>query len=174
MDLLIKQNIDNLKELIIRKAGPNDLKKVCKLILGSFISETHENIKELEGSKDASEKKFYAGYLNRVNAKIPFIIYVAEKKGELIGAASGSISTMVWGYDKWGMEDYWFVKKEHRGGKAGIILFNKLIKWFKNNDAKRIMMMHYAWNPKVKDFYEKKGFKPLESSYVYKVNRGKE
>ena len=41
--------------------------------------------------------------------------------------------------------------------------------WFKKNKAKRIQMTHYTWNPKIEKFYDKKGFKPFEVSYVYKV-----
>ena len=43
------------------------------------------------------------------------------------------------------------------------------MEWFKNNNAKRIQMTHYTWNPKIKDFYKKKGFKTFEVCYVYKV-----
>ena len=73
------------------------------------------------------------------------------------------------GNDKWGAEDFWFVKKEHRGSKAGLLLFNKLIDWFKSMKADRIQMTHYTWNPKIEHFYRKKGFEPFETCYVYKV-----
>ena len=43
------------------------------------------------------------------------------------------------------------------------------MEWFKNNNAKRIQMTHYTWNPGIKDFYKKQGFKPFEVCYVYKV-----
>ena len=99
----------------------------------------------------------------------PFVIYIAEVNDEIIGAAAGSVSEHHWGNDKWGSEHFWYVKKKHRGSRAGLLLFKRLISWFKQNKAKRIQMTHYTWNPKVEHFYRNKGFKPFEVSYVYKV-----
>jgi hypothetical protein len=41
--------------------------------------------------------------------------------------------------------------------------------WFEKSGAERIHMTHYCWNPKVAKFYERKGFKPFETSYVREV-----
>ena len=142
---------------------------IADVVLESFVSEINNNIKELEGTEVASKDKFYNSYVQRAVNKTPFIIYVAELNDKIIGVAGGSIFKHHWGNDLWGAEDFWFVKKEHRGSKAGIKLFEKLMEWFKKNKAKRIQMTHYTWNPKIKDFYEKKGFKPFEVCYVYKV-----
>ena len=146
-----------------------DINAIADLVLDSFVTEINENIKELEDTGITNKNKFCKSYYDRITAGIPFVIYIAEINNELIGASSGAIAEHRWGNDMWGSEDFWFVKKEHRGSKAGLLLFNKLIDWFKENQAKRIMMSHYTWNPSIKDFYEKRGFKPYETDYVYKV-----
>ena len=136
----------------IREAKPQDLKDVASVVLDSFVDEIHTNISELESPDITSHKKFCNFYYQRAKAKIPFIIYVAEKDGEIIGGAAGAVGEHHWGNQKWGSEDFWFVKKEHRGGKTGILLFDKLMKWFKEKEAKRIQMTHYTWNPGIQEF----------------------
>lgn len=158
-----------MAKLRIRRAKFEELHDIASIVLGAFVSEINENIKELEGTNVVNYEKFYNSYRNRALHNIPFVIYVAELNDEIIGAAGGTVKEHHWGNEKWGTEDFWFVKKEHRGSKAGIKLFNKLIDWFKNNKVRRIQMTHYTWNPTIKDFYEKKGFKPFEICYVYKV-----
>tara|TARA_Y100000296_G_C5011082_1_gene175137 strand:- start:36 stop:554 length:519 start_codon:yes stop_codon:yes gene_type:complete len=148
---------------------PEELTDIASIVLNSFVTEINGHIKELEGTDITNHDKFYEFYYDRVEAGVPFVIYVAELGGEIIGASGGCVDEHHWGNEKWGSEDFWFVKKEHRGGKTGLILFNKLIDWFKENGAKRIHMTHYTWNPKVENFYNKKGFKPFEVSYVYEV-----
>ena len=156
----------------IREAMPEDLMKVADIVLGSFVSEINENIKELEGPEITNKEKFYMSYYQRARNNVPFVIYLAELNDEIIGAAGGNVSEHHWGNEKWGSEDFWFVKKEHRGSKAGILLFNKLMDWFKDNQAKRIHMTHYTWNPKIEDFYKKQGFKPFEVCYVKNIEEG--
>lgn len=158
-----------MAKLRIRRAKPEELDKIATIVLDSFVDEINTNIKELEGKDITNYDKFYNSYYNRAQANIPFVIYVAEMNNKIIGVAGGSVTEHHWGNEKWGAEDFWFVKKKYRGGRAGIMLFNKLMNWFKKNKAKRIQMTHYTWNPKVKDFYDKKGFKPYEVCYVYKV-----
>ena len=38
--------------------------------------------------------------------------------------------------------------------------------WFKEMDVDKVQMMHYSWNPKVGEFYKRKGFVPFELSYI--------
>jgi len=164
----------NLKEHLldkirIRRARPKEIMDVASIVLDSFVSEINDNIKELEGTSVTNKRKFYEDYVNRAEARIPFVIYLAELNDEIIGAAGGCVDEHPWGNEKWGSEDFWFVKKEHRGSKAGLLLFNKLMAWFKENKAQRIQMTHYTWNPTIEKFYNKNGFKPFEVSYVYKV-----
>tara|TARA_R110002020_G_scaffold12453_1_gene45758 strand:+ start:1286 stop:1768 length:483 start_codon:yes stop_codon:yes gene_type:complete len=158
-----------MNKIRVRRAKPEELMNIANIVLDSFVSEIHGHIKELEGTNITNKDKFYNFYVDRAATKIPFVIYIAELNDKIIGIAGGSVSEHHWSDIIWGCEDFWFVKKEHRGSKAGIMLFKKLMDWFKNNNAQRIQMTHYTWNPKIKDFYEKEGFKPFEVCYVYKV-----
>lgn len=151
----------------IRPAKVSELPRIGKLVLGEFVSETHSHIPELESSNDISIDDFCTDFKSRIDRDIPTAIFVAEKGGDIIGAAAGSVSRHRWAKEQtWGSEDFWYVRKEDRGSPVGIKLFNKLMEWFEKNDADRIHMTHYHWNEKVSKFYDRKGFKPYEISYV--------
>ena len=158
--------------ITITKATFKDLPEVANLVLNEFVKETHSHIKELETADNTSHNKFLEDYIWRAENSLPSIVYVAKEGNKIIGAAGGSVSEHHWSSIKWGSEDFWFVKKEHRKGKTGLKLFNKLMNWFESNGADRISMTHYSWNPKVRKFYERKGFKPFEVNYVKEVSSG--
>ena len=153
----------------IRRAKSEEIMNIAAIVLDAFVGETNKHISNLEKSSECNHNKFYNFYLERAKSKTPFVIYIAELNNEIIGIAGGAVAEHPWSNIKWGSEDFWFVKKEHRGSKAGLLLFNKLMDWFKKNKAERIHMTHYTWNNKVEKFYTKKGFVPFETSYVYKV-----
>ena len=153
----------------IRMANPTELTEIASIVLDAFVGETNKHISNLEKSSECSPEKFYNFYVTRAESRVPFVIYIAELNDEIIGIAGGAVDEHPWSNIRWGSEDFWFVKKEHRGSKAGLLLFNKLMNWFKKNKAERIHMTHYTWNNKVEKFYTKKGFIPFATSYVYKV-----
>tara|TARA_Y100001963_G_scaffold135798_1_gene197699 strand:+ start:80 stop:556 length:477 start_codon:yes stop_codon:yes gene_type:complete len=154
--------------ITIKRAKYKDIPLVANVVLETFLEEIHNGNDQLEST--ASKEKFIEMYKQRIQRNVPTIIYIAEQDGEIIGVAGGSVSTHIWSYtSKWGTEDFWFVKKQYRGSKAGAMLFDKLINWFKKAGANRIMMTHYTWNPSIEKYYIKKGFVPFETNYVYKV-----
>ena len=154
--------------ITIRKAHYSDIPLVASVVLETFLEEIHNGNDQLEST--ASKDKFISMYDQRLQNDIPSVIYIAENNNKIIGVAGGSVSNHIWSHtSKWGSEDFWFVKKEHRGSKAGAMLFDKLMDWFKRNDANRILMMHYTWNPNLEKYYRKNGFVPFETNYVYKV-----
>ena len=158
-----------MAKIRVRRAKPEELMDIADIVLDNFVSEIHGHIKELEGSNITNKDKFYDFYVNRAKLNIPFIIFVAEVNDKIIGLAGGAVAEHPWGNDLWGCEDFWFVDKKHRGSKAGIMLFEKLMEWFKSKKVQRIQMTHYTWNPTIENFYKKKGFKPFEVCYVYKL-----
>ena len=153
----------------IRRATPEDLINIASIVIDSFTNETNKHINDLEKPSECNHQKFCNSYVERAKSRIPFVIYIAELNNEIVGIAGGVVDEHPWSNIRWGSEDFWFVKKEHRGIRAGMLLFNKLLYWFKKNKAQRIHMTHYTWNDKVEKFYTKKGFIPFETSYVYKV-----
>ena len=151
----------------ITKATPEDMYKVADLIIGSFGDETTEKIKELGSAKKSGSRfLFIARYIDSLKNRDPYICYVAKKDDEIIGASAGYTHSYQWGYQLWGTEDFWYVKKEYRSGKTGFLLYNKLMDWFKEMDVDNDQMMHYSWNPKVGEFYKRKGCVPFELSYI--------
>jgi len=159
-----------LSKITVRQAKIEDLPIIAELICDTFASETYSIISELEPK--ASKQKFITNFLSRIQAGVTFKVFVAEKNGEIIGASGGAVASHHWSDMVWGSEDFWYVKKEHRKGRAGLMLFDELQNFFKEAGAQRIQMTHYTWNPKVAKFYEKKGFKPFEINYVYEVKDG--
>ena len=153
----------------IRRATPEDLINIASIVIDSFTNETNKHINDLEKPSECNHQKFCNSYVERAKSRIPFVIYIAELNNEIVGIAGGVVDEHPWSNIRWGSEDFWFVKKEQRGSRAGLLLFNKLMDWFKKNKAQRIHMTHYTWNDKVEKFYTKKGFIPFETSYVYKV-----
>lgn len=152
---------------IIRPATVGELPKIGRLVLNEFVSETHSHIPELESSEATSLDDFCSDFKSRIEMNVPTAIFIAERGDEIVGAAGGSVNKHPWvKEEKWGAEDFWYVRKEDRGTPIGIKLFNKLIDWFKANGANRVHMTHYHWNQKVSKFYERKGFVPFEISYV--------
>ena len=158
--------------LQITKATPEDMYDVADMIVRSFGEETTAIIKELgDAKKEGSRFKFILRYIVSLKDGEPYVCYVAKKDDEVIGASAGYTQTYQWGYQLWGIEDFWYVKKEYRSGKTGLQLYNKLMGWFKEMKVDKIQMMHYTWNPKVGEFYERNGFVPFELSYVKNMKK---
>ena len=157
----------------ITKATPEDMYDVADMIVCSFGEETIGKIKELEdfSSKGGSRFKFILRYIVSLKDGEPYVCYVAKKGDEVIGASAGYTQTYQWGYQLWGTEDFWYVKKEHRSGRTGLLLYDKLMDWFKEMKVDKIQMMHYTWNPQVGEFYKRKGFVPFELSYVKNMKK---
>lgn len=166
------QDIVLPKDIEIREANYEELVEVAEMVLTTFLGETNSHIPELEHPNEGSYKMFVQYYTNMAKLGMRHCVYIAFKDGKMIGLAGGHIKTHPWGTTPWGIEDYWFVLKEYRKDKVGILLFDKLIQWFEDNGAEKINMIHYDWNPTVKDFYLKKGFVPYERSYVKMIKKG--
>jgi GNAT superfamily N-acetyltransferase len=64
-------------------------------------------------------------------------------------------------------EAFWFVNEEARG-KVGLSLFDAVEKWATNLGVSRIVMthLHSVMPEKVATFYERKGFKKLQTDYM--------
>lgn len=64
-------------------------------------------------------------------------------------------------------EMYWYAKKN--SSMAGIKIFNKFIDRAKEKKAVHINVTHLFDDPEVGRFLSKKGFKPIETHYSFKV-----
>lgn len=156
--------------IIIKQAKPDDWVDIS-LLLQEFHAEIYDNIPAM--LEKYSKMKTILYHMNQYNQgnETPCVVFLAYDGNDLIGMASGTVSTHRWGVTKWGEEEYWYVKKKYRNGSynVGIKLYNKLMKWFKKFGAEKIRMTHFAHADKIGDFYKKKGFVPYETAYVMNV-----
>jgi len=87
------------------------------------------------------------------------IIFVAEDEKELIGYIYGRLekrSKMV--INKCGIIEDWFVKEKYRGKGIGEMLWDKLIRWFKNKKCNCLKTDAYLTNKLAINIYHKLGF----------------
>jgi len=148
---------------VIREARPEDIPDI--VLLGEkFFNET----------AFTGIVKYDYNTVIRLAAKAikeeNYVIFVAEEE-EIIGLAAGVLYPFFFNSEHLtGQEFLWWVEPSTRGQKAGLLLFNALIKWAEENGAESFTMGTIEnMNPdKVGKFYERKGFKPSERNYIKK------
>lgn len=86
-------------------------------------------------------------------------IFVAEKDKTLIGYIYGKVVVkpkMV--LSRIAIVEDWFVIKKYRGKGISLMLWNRLMKWFKKKKCRRIELDVYTTNKHAIDVYHKMGF----------------
>ena len=150
----------------IIKTNEDQLLDIMRFICDQFYPEISENHPELEEISEIDFDSLVNYFQKLNNFEIPNCIYAAYDGDKIVGVSSGKIDKHPWFVSSWGRDHFWFVKKGYRKSKCGKILFNKLMKWFKEHKAERIQMSHYSWNSGLSEFYKKNGFTPYETHYV--------
>ena len=92
-------------------------------------------------------------YIKYMKSKQLTCVFAAVINDKIIGFVSASIDKKT-GY----IEDI-FVKEEYRNMKIGNKLFSKILKWFDENEIKKIELHVSTGNESVLEFYAKFGFK---------------
>ena len=96
--------------------------------------------------------------------------FVFEENHKLLAYISGEIKTddrktmSSVGY----IED-WFVSKKYRGKRIGTLLYNQMLKFFKEHDVKIITLSVFNQNKPSYRLYEKMGFKPLDTTLLKRI-----
>ena len=154
--------------MIYREAQPKDLNMVSKLICEDFRKEIENELPYL--SEAPNPYSFVAKWSARLVNKNANNMFLAMDGDKLAGASAGSVGLQQYSdYPLYGKEDFWYVQSSYRRGKIGVKLYRMLIDWFKSKGAERICMTYYPFADKVKNFYEKQGFKPLEQIMVLEI-----
>jgi len=97
-------------------------------------------------------------------------MWISRSGGEVTGALGVILSMHMFDGEVTAQECFWFVREEHRG-LAGPRLFKAMEEWTKQIGVTRILMAHLdqAEESAVGTFYERRGFRKLETTYVRDV-----
>lgn len=66
-------------------------------------------------------------------------------------------------------ETGWYVLPYYRNTRAGLMLFKELERWAEDVNADSICVSHYRGDDRVGNFYQRKGYKPVEVMYLKKL-----
>lgn len=98
------------------------------------------------------------------------LVYVAEKGDELVGFISGYITPHIYNPHITVLtESFWWVMPEHRGSRAGYLLFRAFVDFGRENCDWVITTLE-SHSPVKDEFLLKQGFKEKERSFIYEVN----
>jgi GNAT superfamily N-acetyltransferase len=105
-------------------------------------------------------------YFTWTNSQIGFFL---ERDGKKIGCIAGQVLPHAFNHTLlFFNEAMFYILPEHRGIGA-IMLINAVKRECKKRGIQKMVMGHTASTPKVGLFYQRLGFKPLESHYVKDV-----
>lgn len=125
--------------------------------------------------------KFYASNLNEsglildentideFEANCGESTFIMLKEGVIIGALAGSVVFNPQFGQLIYQELVWYVDEKHRG--EGLRLLKHLEEWCKETGVKKIIMafMHNSMPDRLYEFYQRKGYKPLETHLIKDV-----
>jgi GNAT superfamily N-acetyltransferase len=96
----------------------------------------------------------------------PDAVYlVVEKEGSMVGMAGALVYPFYFNLKhRTAQEIFWWVDPEHRG--VGSELFDALVAEVKAMGAQSLSMIAIESAPWVGGFYEKRGFRPSERSFI--------
>lgn len=89
---------------------------------------------------------------------------VAMSGWNVVGFISGSILENVVG-ERVAIETGWYVSPGYRSTKAGPLLFEAFERWAKDANCTSICVSHYHGDTRVGNFYQRKGYTPVEVTY---------
>jgi len=139
----------------IRKALPED-----RLALLALLKQFQEESLSHFGTKIEDD---YA--LRMIDGSIQNS-FVAEKEGKVVGVMSGIFTTELITKRKIFQETIWFMDKEYR--KYGIKLYRHVENWVREQGCEAMLMgcLSNSKFDKLVKFYEKIGYKHLESQFM--------
>jgi len=147
-------------DFTIRKANKKDMLCVHRL-----IKELAEFEKEPEAVEITVEDLEKDGFKNQP----AFFCFVAEVNSKIEGIALGYNRYSTWKGKAIHLEDL-IVREKMRGTGLGSALFDEIIKYGYNENAKRIVWDVLDWNEPAIKFYEKKGASILKDWRVVHLN----
>ena len=143
----------------IRKANKKDILDIIEYT--KKVADYHHNFDKYY-AKGKGTEKFIRGYFFKNLKKRNYIILVAEINGRIVGFFEAEIKKIDNPFivaDKIGELHDAFVDKKYRKSGIGKKIYNELVKWFKKNKIKHILLSVHVKNMLGKKVWGKLGFK---------------
>ena len=147
-------------EIILREGQKSDMPAVLMLIkeLASFEKEANA----VDITAEDLERDGYGEYPL-------FRVFIAEKKGDIVGMALFYERYSTWKGRSIHLEDL-IVSKEFRGEGIGKALYTKVLSYAHGQNLKRVSWEVLDWNKVAVDFYVSTGAKILDGWQVVHMN----
>lgn len=148
---------------IIRKAVESDLQEILDHL--KDFSEFYDNKYKLYGKDEDYNKKLILGFItNHV-----FFVAVTSDTNSIVGFISGLVNKHIYNPSILVLtESFWWVTKDHRNSRAGLLLLNQFVKLGKEI-AQWVVMTVESKSPINERTLLKRDFKLIEKSYLLEV-----
>jgi hypothetical protein len=145
----------------VRKATIEDMPQI--MVELKAFSEFYDSKHELFGNDDDYSDALIRAFIEE------HVFFVCENDGEFVGFICGLVSPHIYNPSiKVLTESFWWVKPEHRGSKAGLLLLNTFIDFGKGLADWIICTLEDA-SPVNDSVFYKRGFKLKERSFLLEV-----
>ena len=160
--------------MTIRPATKEDKKQILKLIheFDEYFAHEHLFLGEiLPFTEYKNKNELLESVVDNWLQNEENFIFVADENASLVGYIIGSIQAKKERIlDKEGSIDEWFVTESERSTGIGRLLYNALLRVFKENNCNHIGLKVYSTNKNTIDMYHKMGFMDLELTMVKKID----
>lgn len=142
--------------------------RICGAELDLIVPLVGEFLKDIGLAYDPSAFKKKQAALMAEGAGFMFVTMDGEKA---TGMIAFSVAEPIFSEEVWGIENAWYIVPEYRGGSAAIRLLNAYERFSKEQGATKLSMVHInkLKGEQLKKFYEKKGYKDLETHYIKEI-----
>lgn len=151
--------------MIVRAAGEADLERVFEMGVSFLVSAPdYASIVEWTPEKLEELVRFLTlGDTNRV-------LVLERAGGAIVGMLALAITENLWGNGTIAEEVAWWVEPAHRG-RAGLKLLGAGEAWARQEGA-LVLRMVAPRGSQIGTVYERRGYEPLESIYVLRLQNG--
>jgi hypothetical protein len=120
---------------------------------------------------DTEKQRFFLHLVSRI-AKVTDLILVAKKRKKIIGFMTSYLRKLPYGNSNLIMTvDNVYIESRYRTGALFEDLIFRTAKFFKSNKAQEVNF-ETVYNPKLTEFWQRKGYIPIQTTYLKKDKRG--
>lgn len=122
---------------------------------------------QLNFPTDSLEELIKTFMLGPFDEKLLLLAYEDEK---IVGMLAGAIAPHIIAQHKTqAIEMLWWVHARHRQSKIGLKLLQAFEEWGDIHNVNFFVMAHYSKTPELSTIYKRKGYTPIEVSYMKEV-----